>query len=333
VKLLARLIAALAAWWAGLRGVGERPSPPGEQAAPPVPGPHERELPRQPRAELLVAALLGVVAICALAFLVVYVVSADTQLLGLAAGLALSALAAALAVASFHVVPQVTESEPRGALADPDAQEEVAEDLRDSAEGVSRRRLLVGAAGSAAVALGAAAIVPAASLGPRMHGRLIPSPWRRGRRLVDEDGRPVRAADLEEGAFQTAFPEGADKRDLGSAVVLVRLNPRSLDLPAGRRDWAPEGIAAYSKVCTHAGCAVALYRSPLSESTSQAPGLVCPCHYSTFDPRRGATVVFGPAGRPLPQLPLTIAPDDTLVAAGGLSGPVGPAWWGVSGES
>jgi ubiquinol-cytochrome c reductase iron-sulfur subunit len=107
------------------------------------------------------------------------------------------------------------------------------------------------------------------------------------------------------------------------------VNPASLQLPPARRRWAPRGVVAFSKVCTHAGCAVTLYRSPLYQPTSQPPGLVCPCHYSTFDPRRAAKVVFGPAGRPLPQLPLAIAPDDTLVAAGPLSGPVGPAWWGV----
>jgi ubiquinol-cytochrome c reductase iron-sulfur subunit len=170
---------------------------------------------------------------------------------------------------------------------------------------------------------------PAASLGPRLHGALIPSPWRAGRPLVDEDGKPVRGDTLDEKSFVTAFPQGADKRELGSAVVVVRVDPATLDLPPARRDWAPGGILAFSKVCTHAGCAVALYRTPLSEPTSHSPALVCPCHYSTFDVRRAAKVVFGPAGRPLPQLPLRLQPDGTLVAAGGLSGPVGPAWWGV----
>ena len=40
--------------------------------------------------------------------------------------------------------------------------------------------------------------------------------------------------------------------------------------------------------------------------------------------------VFGPAGRALPQLPLQLAAYGTLEAAGRMSGPVGPAWWGVS---
>jgi ubiquinol-cytochrome c reductase iron-sulfur subunit len=112
--------------------------------------------------------------------------------------------------------------------------------------------------------------------------------------------------------------------------VLVRVDPPELRLPPGRRAWAPGGLVAFSKVCTHAGCAVALYRVPTSEPTSSPPGLVCPCHYSTFDPRRAGAVAFGPAGRALPQLPLRVAADGTVEAAGPMSGPIGPAWWGVS---
>jgi len=59
------------------------------------------------------------------------------------------------------------------------------------------------------------------------------------------------------------------------------------------------------------------------------PALVCPCHYSTFDPARGGNVTFGPAGRSLPQLPLLIDARRQLRAAGNFSGPVGPSWSGV----
>jgi ubiquinol-cytochrome c reductase iron-sulfur subunit len=130
-------------------------------------------------------------------------------------------------------------------------------------------------------------------------------------------------------AFLTAFPEGADPEAVGSPLVVVRLEPAQLDLPSGRSEWAPEGIVAYSKICTHAGCAIALYRAPLFEPTSARPALVCPCHYSTFDPATGGTVLFGPAGRPLPQLPLAVDSDGALRAAGTFSGPIGPSWWGV----
>ncbi len=112
-------------------------------------------------------------------------------------------------------------------------------------------------------------------------------------------------------------------------MVLVRVDPATLRLPSGRAGWAPQGILAYSKICTHAACAISLYRSPLSPSTqARGPALVCPCHYSTFDVLDGGSVEFGPAGRPLPQLPLTIDTRGELRANGPLSGSVGPSWWG-----
>jgi ubiquinol-cytochrome c reductase iron-sulfur subunit len=100
-------------------------------------------------------------------------------------------------------------------------------------------------------------------------------------------------------------------------------------LPAARDGWAPDGIVAYSKICTHAGCAIALYRKPTFPATQPGPALVCPCHYSTFDVTNGGAVLFGPAGRPLPQLPLEIDNAGQLRAGGNFSGAVGPSWWGV----
>jgi ubiquinol-cytochrome c reductase iron-sulfur subunit len=112
-------------------------------------------------------------------------------------------------------------------------------------------------------------------------------------------------------------------------VVIVRVDPAELKLPSGRAGWAPGGIVAYSKICTHAACAVALYRKPTFPEVEARRALVCPCHYSTFDPAQGAKVIFGPAGRPLPQLPLYVDRGGYLRARGNLSGPPGPAWWGV----
>jgi ubiquinol-cytochrome c reductase iron-sulfur subunit len=137
------------------------------------------------------------------------------------------------------------------------------------------------------------------------------------------------ADDVERDTFYTAYPEGADRETLGAPLVVVRLEPAALNLPSGRNGWAPGGILAYSKICTHAGCAVALYRKPTFPDVQPQPALVCPCHYSTFDPATGGSVLFGPAGRPLPQLPLYVDPAGHLRAAGNFSGPVGPSWWGV----
>jgi ubiquinol-cytochrome c reductase iron-sulfur subunit len=205
---------------------------------------------------------------------------------------------------------------------------DVQEIVRDGGEGLTRRRLLGAGAAVAGTALGAALIVPLASLGPKVGDTLEQSPWRRGVRFVDEHGHPIAADAIEAKSFITAFPEGADPRQLASPVVVVRVDPRQLRLPRGRQDWAPGGLLAFSKICTHAGCAISLYRAPLYAPTSPGPALVCPCHYSTFDVLRGALPVFGPAVRSLPQLPVAVVNGD-LVAAGGYSGPVGPSWWGV----
>jgi ubiquinol-cytochrome c reductase iron-sulfur subunit len=72
-----------------------------------------------------------------------------------------------------------------------------------------------------------------------------------------------------------------------------------------------------------------MMRYPLYPAHAAGPALICPCHYSTFDVASGASVIFGPAGRPLPQLPLAIAADGTLRAAGPMSADIGPAWFDV----
>ncbi len=280
-------------------------------------------------AELLVVAVLLLVAVAALAFVALFVLDPNTQLLGLALGAALALLACALVLAGRWLVPQETKVEQRPRLADPDAAREVIEQAAEGVEGITRRRLLAGAAGVAGAGLTAAVVIPVAALGPGLEEQLRRTPWRAGRALVDEQGNPMLAADIIERSFQTAFPQGADQEDLGSPVVVVRVDPATLRLPAERAGWAPQGILAYSKICTHAACAISLFRDPLSPSTeSKGPALVCPCHYSTFDVLDGGSVEFGPAGRPLPQLPLTIDSAGVLRAAGPMSGPVGPSWWG-----
>ena len=325
MNLLARLLAL----WAVVRAWGRRDEPP--HIPPREIDPSERTVPADRQAETVTAGLLWAAAACALAFLVVFIVSDDTQILGLAAGLALACVAAALMVASARVVPQETAVEERQVLDQgPEEHEEIAEEIRAGGEGITRRKLLAAAGGASAVGLGVIVVTPAASLGPTVAGRLNASPWRAGRRMVDEDDHPIRAGDLAVGSFTTGFPEGADKRELGSSVIVVRVKPDELRLTGRRTDWGPEGIVAYSKICTHAGCAISEFRYPLfSEDSGNSPALVCPCHYSTFDPTRGAEVTFGPAGRALPQLPLEIDFDGALRATGGLSGPPGPAWWGT----
>jgi ubiquinol-cytochrome c reductase iron-sulfur subunit len=285
------------------------------------------------RAEVLTILLLLAAAAFAIAFVVLYAVDElgnRTQLLGVALGLSLGCIAAALIVLSKRLVVSEELEEDYPQAEHPEEQERLLQLVEEGGGGITRKRLMIVAGGAAGTALGAAALAPALSLGPVLDtGGLRATPWRRGRRLVDSEGRPLRADQISTDTFYSAYPEGAKKDKLGSPVVVVRLDPARLQLPAERAAWAPEGILAFSKVCTHAGCAVSEYRTPLFEPTSESPALVCPCHYSTFDPARGGEVIFGPAGRPLPQLPLTIDGRGELRAGGGYSGPVGPAWGGV----
>jgi ubiquinol-cytochrome c reductase iron-sulfur subunit len=285
------------------------------------------------RAELGVVALFFAAAICGAAFPVIYAIESipnQTQFLGLSLGLCLAFLSAASILLAKRLVVTEELEEEYSAPEHPTEQEALEQLVDESGDRFTRKRLLVVGAGAAGTALGAALLTPAASLGPVFHmDPFFRTPWRRGRLLVDENGRPFLADDVEEETFYTAFPKGADREQMGAPVVVVRLPPSQLDLPLGRGGWAPGGILAYSKICTHAGCAIALYRKPTFAPTQPRPALVCPCHYSTFDPARGGDVIFGPAGRPLPQLPLLIDGSGHLRAAGNFSGAVGPSWWGV----
>jgi ubiquinol-cytochrome c reductase iron-sulfur subunit len=281
------------------------------------------------RAENITLLLLFVGIGAAVAFIVLYVVNPDTQFLGIALGGALVAIAAALAVAGTRVVPRLEEVEPRPQLARVQEQDEVMIALEEGGEGVSRKGFFLLAGSGAVGLLGAALLIPALSCGPEANRVLTRSPWRRGRRLVTERNEPLAAASIVVGELVTAFPQGADKQQLASPVVVVRIQPDELDLPSDRRSWAPRGLLAYSKICTHAGCAVSEYRYPLYDPTAPGPALVCPCHYSTFSVANGGHRIFGPAGRALPQLPLEIDGDGMLVAGGDFSGRVGPSWWGV----
>ncbi|HET9185966.1 MAG TPA: hypothetical protein VFN82_07440, partial [Solirubrobacterales bacterium] len=233
------------------------------------------------RAEMVVALLLLAAAACAVMFVVVYALDWDnlTQWLGLCLGASLLLIAAALIYAGETFVPTEELVEEYPPIEHPEEQEAIEQIAHESVGGFTRKRLLVGAASAAGAALGVALVVPAASFGPFLDTEsFYYSPWRRDRRLVDADGKPYKAEDIEYDTFYTAFPEDAYRDELAAALVVVRVAPAELEMPPGREGWAPEGIVAYSKICTHAGCAVALYRKPLFAAAEPRPALVCPCH-------------------------------------------------------
>ena len=282
-----------------------------------------------PRAELIVALLLIAAAVAFAGFVAFYVVSEDTQLLGLCIGLGLVLAGVGSALAGKRVVIQEKATEEYKDYGDREEQREVENHLVEGKVGVTRRKLLFSSLAAVGAALGTAAVVPIASLGPRVGEKVYETPWSAGKKVVDETGRPITLDTLSPGEFITGFPAGAGKEDIGSPLMLVRLEPDELELPGDRAHSAPHGYVAYSKICTHAGCAVSLFRYPTFDETQPGPALVCPCHYSTFNPADGGTVVFGPAGRPLPQLPLRVGTDGSLEAAGGFYEPIGPSYGGI----
>ena len=181
----------------------------------------------------------------------------------------------------------------------PEEQEMLVQVLEESGARFTRRRLLVVAVGGAAGSRSALApstppcrSAPCCDIAPLSDAVAArAAPRRRARPAVAR--RRHRG-----GRLLHRLPRG---RRQGRARLTARPRAaaagRNSACRTARERWAPEGIVAYSKICTHAGCAISLYRAPLFQPTEPKPALVCPCHYSTFDPADGGTVTFGPAGR------------------------------------
>jgi len=134
-----------------------------------------------------------------------------------------------------------------------------------------------------------------------------------GVHLVDGAGERITEDRLAEGEQLTAFPE--PRPGIEDAPTLLVRFPESAYGGETNMAFTVSGYAAYSKVCTHAGCMV---------SDREGATLVCPCHFGKFDPTAGAAVVGGPPGRPLPQLPITVTSDGYLVATGDFEAGIGP---------
>jgi ubiquinol-cytochrome c reductase iron-sulfur subunit len=280
----------------------------------PEPLPHERS------AAARIGVLFLFAAACGVGLLVLYALGGQTQLEGLLLGGAFFGIGGGLVLWGKYLFPHeiVTEErEPHGS--DRDTLLATQELIGESEEAVTRRRFLVRMLGGALAALAAAFVFPIRSLGPNPGRTLFTTRWRRGMRVVDEDGNAIRSDTLLTNGVLTVFPEGFTAA-ADSAAILVKVDPNELELPAERSGWAPDGNICYSKICTHAGCPVGLYLSAFHE-------LQCPCHQSAFNVLNGAEVVFGPAPRALPQLHIFVDGTGFLRAAGDFSEPVGPGFW------
>ncbi len=271
------------------------------------------------RAERRIALSFGISMVSGFALLGVYLAGGQTQIEAVLLATSLGGIGAGIIVWSQQLLPNELHVEPRHAAADPGST--AVQDIVAEERAITRRSLLIRALGGAFAGLAAALAIPVLSLGPAPGRSLFQTPWRKGLRMVGLDGQPIKAGDVPVGGILTGFPEGVPGSADGQAL-LIRVGPGLLRLAPDRMAWAPDGYVAYSKLCTHAGCPVGLYRSVEHR-------LICPCHQSTFDVLTGAQPVFGPASRPLPQLPIQIQADGTIVALGDFTEPVGPGFWNI----
>jgi ubiquinol-cytochrome c reductase iron-sulfur subunit len=315
-----------------------------------VEAPELRELPASPpdlirakRYERIASFLFIISTIASISFIAAYIglevhplpkgeKSLDATLYSnLALGTAMSVVFLALAIGMTiwvrHVMPPAELVEERHPPTSPPEDRKAFEQtLLEGADtsGFIKRPLLRRTLIAAALPAVAAPIVLLRDLGPLPGTLLRHTVWRKGTRLMTYgSNRPLTPAGFNSvGGMITVVPEGYqdDPNALAkAATIIIKFAPGQLQSPTVM-NWTVDNIVAYSKICTHVGCPVALY-----EHTTHR--ILCPCHQSTFDGARGARVIFGPAPRALPQLPLTTNSQGYLVAASDYKVPVGPAFW------
>jgi ubiquinol-cytochrome c reductase iron-sulfur subunit len=323
----------------------------GDEPQFPLPPHHARRSDTDPRAakaaERQVAIMFGLSAVLTIAFVVVYfafppnqfvdlgpagVVQTSNLLLGLTLGLAILLIGlGAIQWAKKLMADEeiVDERHPVGSpQEDRDAAAALFQTGVDESGFVERkivRRTLIGALALFPVPL----VILLKDMGPPPNDSLDHTIWHKGSRIVvDVTGKPIKPEDLQIGTLVSASPEDLDKVQeiegnqdarAKASIILVRMRPDEIKSQQGS-NWDYQGILAFSKICTHVGCPIALYQQ-------RTHALLCPCHQSTFDLSDSGKVVFGPAAREMPQLPITVDSDGYLVAQSDFQQPVGPSFW------
>lgn len=303
------------------------------------------------RAYRQVVTAFGLVPLFAIAFVVIYFAvprdatfpllgvlwNVQNTLLGLSAGIAVLLIG----IGAIHWARQLMSdqeiSEERHPVhSTPEEKVEFVEVTNAGAAdaAIARRPMLLASLGGALGIMAVPALVTLADLGPWpvaavRKKTLEYTIWAEGVRVVnDTNWVPLKAADIEIGQLVNAEPEnlrelhGVEYQNMKAKtpLIVVRMDPNSIKIPESRRDWQVGGILAYSKICTHVGCPISLWEQ-------QTHHLLCPCHQSTFDLGDSGVVVFGPAARSLPQLPLKVDGEGYLVAQSDFTVPVGPSFF------
>ena len=257
-----------------------------------------------------------------LGFMFIYWTEGSNVLLGGTFALCLGSIGLGLMLWAHWLMLSKEAVDPRENLQSPEPEREAAlQVFREGKHDVQRRKLLTWLSVSAITLLGAMFVSLFRSFGRPPGPSLFDTIWSRGQRLMSLGGKPVTADALQPGSTMVVFPE-ANIGEEKAQTVLLRVKEQFLNLPEERANWAPMGYLAYSRVCTHAGCAVGLF-----EATTDL--LLCPCHQSTFDVLRAGVPTSGPAARPLPQLPLYVDNEGYLCAGGAFTEPPGPGFWSI----
>jgi ubiquinol-cytochrome c reductase iron-sulfur subunit len=255
----------------------------------------------------------------------------------LAIGLSMTLSLLALGIAAVHwgkavMADEEAVDERHPVRGDNATRQRAAEIFKEANQesGFGRRTLIRNSLIGAVIAFPLPGIVLLRSLAPQDQdpvAMLKFTKWDTGIRLArDPSGVPIKASEVTLGSVFQVIPENLYESehyldDKAKAIVLlVRMDPNQLTEADDKKDWSYDGIVAYSKVCTHVGCPVALYEQHTHH-------LLCPCHQSEFDVSDGAKVIFGPAARPLPQLPITVDEEGYLIAQSDFKEPVGPSFW------
>ncbi|HPE13933.1 MAG: Rieske (2Fe-2S) protein [Actinobacteria bacterium] len=259
-------------------------------------------------------------------------VNASNIALGVTFGLAILLIGTGAIHWSKKLMNEKEEIQLRHPLASSDEEREAAVEAFQTYQadsGFTQRPIIRRSLLTAMVLFPIPMVVLLRDLGPLPGEVLRETLWEPGSRIViDPTGRPVRPSDLALGGLISAMPadlpevqeeEGNLNARAKAAIILVRMEPQEIVSQQGD-NWDYGGILAFSKICTHVGCPIALYEQ-------RTHHLLCPCHQSTFDLADSGNVVFGPAARRLPQLPITIDPEGFLVAVDGFAEPVGPSFW------
>jgi ubiquinol-cytochrome c reductase iron-sulfur subunit len=274
------------------------------------------------RAEIRIAFCWTLTVLAAIGLAWVYVAGGNTPVEGALWSMAFLGLGVGFILWGRDLLPghEVTASRGHHDICAEQDRIAVAESLSRGVETLARRPFLYKMLGAVGAIFGLAAIFPLASLGPRPHDNLYDTGWGKGTRALTVDGNPVTPSDIPVNGILTVFPEGHTDNALSPTLLINIGDPSTFEIPPARVGWNIGGLVAFSKICTHAGCPVALY----NVLTHQ---LVCPCHQSTFDVLEDCKPVFGPAPRALPQLAITTDSNGHVVAQHGYLEPVGPGFW------